>query len=184
MKFCLPKPNCFSADLLEYLGCYADSTTSRVFANSPIDYIPTDLSPTSCMVACGFNYRYAAIQNGTICLCSDTIPPVTLSEDKCAVQCSTDKQASEGVYPRCGGMNALSVYNLSSRIFKVDLDIPKEVEIYQNTEIKTITKNGRNIEYFYDTGDMYNLPSLSSRDDFLKHTYYEPGTFKVSHVYK
>ena len=136
------------------------------------------------MVACGFNYRYAAIQNGTICLCSDTIPSVTLSEDKCAVQCTTYKQASEAVHPRCGGMNALSVYNLSSRIFKVDLDIPKEVEIYQNTEIKTLTNNGRNIEFFYDTGDMHNLPSLSSRDDFLKHTYYEPGTFKVSHVYK
>ena len=136
------------------------------------------------MVACGCNYRYAAIQNGTICLCSDTIPSVTLSEDKCAVQCTTDKQASEAVHPRCGGMNALSVYNLSSRIFKVGLDIPKEVEIYQNTEIKTLTNNGRNIEFFYDTGDMYNLPSLSSRDDFLKHTYDEPGTFKVSHVYK
>ena len=136
------------------------------------------------MVACGCNYRYAAIQNGTICLCSDTIPSVTLSEDKCAVQCTTYKQASEAVHPRCGGMNALSVYNLSSRIFKVGLDIPKEVEIYQNTEIKTLTNNGRNIEFFYDTGDMYNLPSLSSRDDFLKHTYYEPGTFKVSHVYK
>ena len=136
------------------------------------------------MVACGCNYRYAAIQNGTICLCSDTIPSVILSEDKCAVQCTTDKQASEAVHPRCGGMNALSVYNISSRIFKVDLDIPKEVEIYQNTEIKTLTNNGRNIEFFYDTGDMHNLPSLSSRDDFLKHTYYEPGIFKVSHVYK
>ena len=38
---------------LEYLGCYIDNGPERLFDKTPGDYIPNELSPIACMMACG-----------------------------------------------------------------------------------------------------------------------------------
>jgi len=100
----------------EYLGCFLDNGEKKLFTISPGDYTSDDLSPVSCMTACGRRWHIAGIQNGDLCLCSKTVPTDYVSHTKCDSVCTGAGSYPDKAKPRCGGRLHLSVYNASKRI--------------------------------------------------------------------
>ena len=89
---------------LEYLGCFLDAGSEHIFTISPGDYLPDDLSPISCMLACGKHWKIAGIRNGNICLCSTTKPTIFHNENHCNAYCSGVTRSQQESAPQCGGV--------------------------------------------------------------------------------
>ena len=48
----------------------------------------SDLTPTMCIMACGHKYKYAAVNNGVHCLCSNIDPAKKVGEEHCSASCN------------------------------------------------------------------------------------------------
>ena len=59
-----------------------------MFLSSPGDYDMTDISPLHCLRQCGRKYGYAALQEGNVCLCADSLPVSGRVDDaECDIPC-------------------------------------------------------------------------------------------------
>lgn len=55
-------------------GCYKDDLQNPEFVISPGGYDPKLINPSACSALCqGHGYLYAGVQEGRLCLCSNTI---------------------------------------------------------------------------------------------------------------
>ena len=89
------------------LGCYQDSTSSPAFVFNPAGYNSGSMTPGLCMHECGtWYYKYAALKNGHLCLCSNSTSPAA---DRASDVCSSPCLGSGNL--KCGGEeNHISVY--------------------------------------------------------------------------
>lgn len=163
---------------LEHLGCFLDSGDEQLFTISPGDYLPNELSPISCMLACGKRWQIAGIQNGNVCLCSKSKPTTFQNSWHCSVKCTGISGYELDSVPGCGGTDHISVYDVSQRITGLTMNVVNSgAQLYERTNTETHLVNGMNVEYTFDTGDGI---VTNTTETPLAHVYNRPGTFEVS----
>lgn len=58
-----------------------------MFISSPGDYDMQDISPLHCLRQCGRKYHYAALEEGDICLCANSLPVEAVNDSECDMKC-------------------------------------------------------------------------------------------------
>ncbi|XP_048582698.1 polycystic kidney disease and receptor for egg jelly-related protein [Nematostella vectensis] len=165
----------------EYLGCFTESEESRVFSSGPGDYDPHDISPIRCLEQCGIKYKYAALQDGRLCLCSNTLPGTPkLDDSECNTPCpGSSKWPSSEHYLKCGGPLKNSVYNAGERILGFTLQKIESLNILEPVNIHGGITNGINVSYVFDLGDG-TLVTKPSSEPKARHIYDKPGSYVVT----
>ncbi|XP_065682979.1 polycystin family receptor for egg jelly isoform X2 [Hydra vulgaris] len=140
--------------IIEFLGCYHDSKEPKLFNFSPGDYLPSDLTPFSCIEACGKHAHFAGVEDGTICLCSKKKPKKFDDNNDCLVPCKAYLNSNLSSSYSCGGRNRLSVYDVRKYIYGLQLHVPDVAKLYSPVELVTSIVNGIDISYkFFSTND-------------------------------
>ena len=93
---------------LKWLGCYADLYPYRVMPYNMRIFHDSRMNPQMCVDHCQrYGYIHAGVQNGNECWCGGRYRlGGKLPNERCNIPC----RGNPGI--RCGGLNALSVYEL------------------------------------------------------------------------
>jgi hypothetical protein len=111
----------------KYINCFSDSFTNK---------IGSGFTPSTCIQNCNTKgYKYAGVNNGGDCYCTDQTPQKTSTECKMACTSSNAKQYY------CGGKSATDVYNT-------------------NFTLPTSNSNNSNFKGYYGTTNGSPLPQL------------------------
>eukprot|EP00794_Sanderia_malayensis_P014077 gene14077-15546_t len=163
----------------EYVGCFKEDTNNRVFIYTPDDYRMNELSPIQCMVTCGQRYKYAAIQQGIICMCSDVLRNQPVNESNCNSVCPGTVHYPSGVAkPKCGGNDdVISVYSNEYRILGLKIANSHPVTVFDETHFYVQMKNGKDSAFTFTFGDGSN--PMESKTKNITHLYDRPGHFEV-----
>lgn len=161
----------------EYIGCYQEGEDDSLFIYTPGDYIPSELSPISCMIACGKNWLFAGIKHGKLCLCTSRQPAKYLNDAECSSPCPG---TGNRTHSSCGGVNRISVYDVRKRIFDLKLHKQNDVTVYEDTEINAEVFHGEGAAFQFKTGDGATVYPESSTSPAVTYVYSQPGSFKVS----
>ena len=170
--------NHFLLYFTEYLGCFHENVENRIFSFAPGDYRASDLSPIQCMVVCGQKYRYAAIQNGIYCMCSNTLPTNSTSETQCSATCPGTANYPDPK-PKCGGRDVISVYSVENRILGLRIQDPGNLDILKRVSIQANVSNGKDITFYFNLGDGDAVKPLVTTFPNTTHVYDKPGTYEV-----
>lgn len=167
--------------ITEIIGCYTVSEESRIFHSSAGDYNPDDVSPIRCVQLCGVRYKYAALQDGKICLCANSIPTSgKLADAECSTPCPGSNSwpdASKSL--RCGGPNKNSIYSAGARILGLSLHPMDHLEILKPIHMYGNLSNGLNVYYTFDLGDGTRITKASNQP-VARHIYDQPGSYVVT----
>ncbi|KAL4239324.1 hypothetical protein ACF0H5_000141 [Mactra antiquata] len=88
------------------LGCYKELPARHFYIN-PGTSSPDSMTPTVCSTACSnSHYGYAAVRAGRFCLCAESQPPLTMTNDPggCDTPCSGDPKHT------CGSLTHVEVF--------------------------------------------------------------------------
>ena len=163
----------------EYVGCFLEDVNKRVFAHSPGDYRSNELSPVQCMIVCGRTFKYAAVQSGVFCMCSNALPAATAEESKCSSVCPGTVNYPSAI-PKCGGADAISVYSIEHRILGLSIEDPGSVKVFERSTFSAATANGKNATFLFDFGDGDASRSLQTKERNISHVYDKPGTYEIT----
>ena len=111
----------------KYINCFSDSYTNK---------IGSGYTPSTCIQTCNTKgYKYAGVNNGGDCYCTDQTPQTISTQCKMACTASNAKQYY------CGGQSATDVYNT-------------------NFTLPTSNSNNSNFKGYYGTTNGLPLPQL------------------------
>ena len=162
------------------MGCFTEDIENRVFSHASGDYRLNDISPVQCMVACGRRFKYAALQNGQFCMCSDQRPINSANEADCSAVCpGTLSYPSGETKPRCGGLNTISVYSIKNRILGMKILDPGPVKVFEKMSFGASIINGLNSTFTFDFGDGDGSKPLFSSTPNITHIYDSPGQYDL-----
>ena len=165
---------------VEYLGCFEEDVGSRLFSHAPGDYRLTEISPVQCMVTCGRQYKYAAVQKGQFCMCSNKHPTNRVNEGNCSALCpGTLNYPPEERKPSCGGLNTVSVYSIKNRILGFKILDPGPVKIFEKKSFGASIINGLDSIFTFDFGDGDGSKPLFSSTPNITHIYDRPGKYEL-----
>ncbi|PFX20690.1 Polycystic kidney disease and receptor for egg jelly-related protein [Stylophora pistillata] len=167
----------------KYMGCFAINEEERLFISSPGDYDRNDISPLHCLRQCGRKYHYAALEDGDICLCANSLPNSTmaLNDSECGKKCpGSDSWPNEArEWLRCGGERKISIYSASERILGLSLMNTGHLQVLKPVTISANLTNGMNVTFSFTLGD--GSKSLEpSKVPQVRHIYDQPGSYIVS----
>lgn len=119
------------------LGCFAENLANREFSVLAGNYNTSLLKPEHCVRLCGrFSFRYAALQNGDLCLCGNSYGAYGGSSS-CDVHCTGESSSI------CGGKEANTVYNCTVLAGHFALNkIANPVQLFVEASITAVYTNG------------------------------------------
>ncbi len=140
------RPTCVS-----YLGCYADSSSSRDISGSSMT--SEALTIEDCVTTCkNQGFKYASLQGSNQCSCGNSYGTYgAAAESECAQSCTGDETE------RCGGTLRNSVYDISSC---TGSNFISDSTTYQTTSIIDITNVFPDLDSYYGSNS-FTLPSSS-----------------------
>lgn len=91
-----------------YVGCFADPSNAKQMTGYRL-LTATTMSASICGEMCKTRgFKLAGTENGNQCYCGNALPTTLLADSSCSYQCSGTSSQT------CGGLDKLSVYNVSS----------------------------------------------------------------------
>ena len=152
-----------------------------MFVSSPGDYSRVDLSPLDCLQRCGRKYRFAALQDGNLCLCADSLPTSGKVDDAlCSESCpgsDTWPAAEQGL--KCGGELKSSIYTATDRILGFRIQNSDPLPLLEPVTLSASLVNGRNATFGFELGDG-TITDLKIPQPEMRHIYDQPGSYKVT----
>ncbi|XP_013386314.1 uncharacterized protein LOC106155845 [Lingula anatina] len=158
----------WGAEADSYLGCYKKSKPFPSAGN----YNTSTINPTICKTQCGtLGYKNAVLFAGKYCLCSDTLPPVLVTDDNCTDVCPG---AISG--ETCGGPSHYSIYRATTEIRGLAVTTGEFLVGAPGIVRATVTEG--NVSYRVDFGDGAGLSEWSATGVFSK-TFAQAGSYVV-----
>ena len=100
------------------------------------------------MLLCSSRYKYAAIQRGSGCFCSDEInETLKVNDSYCMRQCQGSRDGD--VNGSCAGILRHSVYKLREGIRGLELEIPKEASLFSTVVFNASVIEKDEVEFRY-----------------------------------
>lgn len=92
-----------------YVGCFSDPSNAKQMTGYKL-LTSTTMSASICGDMCKTRgFSFAGTENGNQCYCGNALPTTLLSDSQCSSQCSGTASQT------CGGLDRLSVYNVSAQ---------------------------------------------------------------------
>ena len=164
-----------------------ESEENRVFISSPGDYDRANVSPVYCLQRCGMKYAYAALQDGNLCLCADSLPTSgKVADSECSSSCpGSQNWPVQDQDLKCGGPLRNSIYSASDRILGFRIQDNGPLPLLQPVTISGTLVNGMNVTFGFDLGDG-TATAMYASEPRIRHIYDWPGshivTFRASNL--
>lgn len=135
------------------------------------------------MIACGRrNYPYAGVENGDLCLCSNTTTMSFVPRTLCNVQCSGTGNYPASEQPSCGALSRISVYDVRNRITGLQIHHIPPLSIYKKITVTAGVTTGQDAWFSFKSSGGANTVPPRTQKPVSTYIFDRPGKSEVSEV--